>query len=340
MINNKQLSNITWVEEKTIANQYRDVLSDYWKDKQVWWKKYKWIYKKWYSDAEKLWEKLNMDEKHINNEYSTILSNSDKKLKNKICAILPWVWAEKNIRKLKKFFTKKQRDWVKEICVDMANWMIKVARETFKKAIIVIDRYHVRNLVNEMIWAVKIRIKVKLSREEDRKRKLSREEDRKRKLSKKSKRKYKIKRYTNWETKLEMITRSHYQIRKNKNNWTSKEIKRWNIMKKLPCFKALVAIFNKQMDLYNIYEKKINKEDAIVFMKQWIKSSRRYTRIPEILDISNSIEKKLDWITNYFVSRHNNWYWEWLNSRIWKIIRDSKGFTNNDYMIFRLITAL
>jgi hypothetical protein len=30
-----------------------------------------------------------MDEKHINNEYSTILSNPDKKLKNKICAILP-----------------------------------------------------------------------------------------------------------------------------------------------------------------------------------------------------------------------------------------------------------
>ena len=271
-----------------------------------------------------------MDEKHINNEYSTILSNSDKNLKNKICAILPWVWAEKNIRKLKKFFTKKQRDWVKEICVDMANWMIKVARETFKKAIIVIDRYHVRNLVNEMIWAVKIRIKVKLAREEDKKRK----------LSKKTKRKYTVKRYTNWETKLEMITRSHYQIRKNKHNWTPKEIKRWNIMKKLPCFKALVAIFNKQMDLYNIYEKKINREDAIVLMKQWIKSSRRYARVPEILHLANSIEKKLDWITNYFVSRHNNWYWEWLNSRIWKIIRDSKGFTNNDYMIFRLITAL
>ncbi len=55
-----------------------------------------------------------MDEKHINNEYCTILSNSNKKLKNKICAILPWVWAFKNINKLKKFFTKKQRDQVKE----------------------------------------------------------------------------------------------------------------------------------------------------------------------------------------------------------------------------------
>jgi len=30
----------------------------------------------------KLWEKPNMDEKHINDEYGTILSNSDKTLKN------------------------------------------------------------------------------------------------------------------------------------------------------------------------------------------------------------------------------------------------------------------
>jgi len=33
----------------------------------------------------------------------------------------------------------------------MANGMIKVARELFKNATIVIDRFHVRNLVNEMI---------------------------------------------------------------------------------------------------------------------------------------------------------------------------------------------
>ena len=94
------------------------------------------------------------------------------------------------------------------------------------------------------------------------------------------------------------------------------------------------------MELYNIYEKRINKQEATILIKQWIKSTRKYSRVPEMLHIANSIEKKLDLITNYFVSRHNNWYWEWLNSRIWRIIRDSRGFINNDYMIFRLITAL
>lgn len=271
-----------------------------------------------------------MDEKHINNEYVTVLSNPDKNLKNKICSILPWVKAEKNIKKLKKFFNKKQRDKVEEICVDMANWMIKVANEVFKKAIIVIDRYHVRNLINEWVWAVKIRLKTKLTREEDKKKKLAKER----------KRKYKVKRYENWETKLEIITRSHYQIRKNKNKWTTKEKKRWKIMKKIACFKSLIAIYEKSIALYEIYEKKISKEEATILMKDWIKACRKYKRVPEILNIANSIERKLDYITNYFVSRHNNWYWEWLNSRIARIISNCRGFINNDYMIFRLITAL
>lgn len=271
-----------------------------------------------------------MDEKHINNEYSTILSTPNKKEKNKICAILPWIWAEQNIRKLKKFFNKKERDQVKEICVDMANWMIKVARETFEEAIIVIDRYHVRNMINEMVWAVKTRLKVKISREENKRRK----------QNKKKKKKHRIKKYENWETKLEMITRSHYQIRKNRKNWTIKEVKRWQIMKRLPCFKALIAIYDRSMDLYNIYEKKISKTEATELIIQWVKVNRKYTRVPEILHIANSVERKLDLITNYFVSRHNNWYWEWLNSRIWKIIRDCKGFKNLDYMVFRIITAL
>lgn len=271
-----------------------------------------------------------MDEKHINNEYSTIISTPNRKEKNKICAILPWIWAEKNIKKLKKFFSKKQRNQVKEICVDMANWMIKIARESFEKAIIVIDRYHVRNMINEMVWAVKTRIKVKLAREENAR--INK--------NKKLKRKHRVKKYENRETKLEMITRSHYQIRKNRNNWTEKEEKRWKIMKRLACFKALVAIYDRSMDLYDIYEQKISKQEATLLIEQWIKVNRRYTRVSEILHIANSVERKLGMITNYFVSRHNNGYWEWLNSRIWRIIRECRGFNNLDYMVFRFITAL
>ncbi len=222
----------------------------------------------------------------------------------------------------------------------MANGMIKVARELFKNAIIVIDRFHVRNLINEMIWAVKTRLKIKLAREETKRMKEYKINEKTKTKNGKKKWEYRPKRYGNGETKLEMITRCHYQIRKNNKNWTKKEIARWKIIKKIACFKSLITIYEHSIKLYDIYERKVTKEVGTILMKEWITGARRYTRIPESLHLANSIERKLDLITNYFISRHTNGYWEWLNSRIGKIVRDSKGFTNNDYMIFRLITAL
>ncbi len=330
MLNCKQLSDITGVNESTISNQYREVLSEYGKDKKTWWQKYKWIYEKWYHNQENIGEKLNLDEKYINWEYSTILSNSDRKRTNKITAIVKGVKAGETIKKFKKFFSKKERNKVKEVSVDMSNSMIKVVREVFANALIVIDRFHLRKLINEMIWVVKARLKVKISREEDKKSK----------SAKKKWKEYKPKRYGNGETRLEMLCRSHYQIRKNSKDWSNKEKKRWGIMQKIACFKSLISMYETSSKLYDIYEKKVWKEEWVVLMTEWLKIARKYKKIPELLHLANTIEKRLDHITNYFVSRHNNWYAEWLNSRIWKVLRDSKGFVNNDYMIFRLTSAL
>lgn len=243
--------------------------------------------------------------------------------------------------------------------------MIKVVREVFGKAIIVIDRFHIRKLINEMIWWVKTRLKVKIANQEDKKGKKNKKskeskldlenkeankeankegekkckKNKKRKNSK-YKQNYKPKRYENWETLLEMIVRSHYQIRKNKKDWTDKENKRWSIISKIQTLKSLVSIYEVSSKLYDIYEMKISKEEWIKLMDEFIKLARRYKKIPELLHLANTIEKRIDHITNYFVSRHTNWFAEWLNSRIWNIVRDSRWFINNDYMIFRLTSAL
>lgn len=111
-------------------------------------------------------------------------------------------------------------------------------------------------------------------------------------------------------------------------------------MKKLQCFKWIVAIYEMSMEIYEIYEQKITKEEATKLMKNWIKKARRYRRIPELLHLADSIENRLDTITNYFISRHSNWFGEWLNSRIWRIVYDNRWFKNDDYMIFRFIKAL
>jgi len=134
LLNNKQLSDITWVVEWTISNQYREKISDYWKDKQEWWKKYQGIYERWYSNPDSIWKKVNMDEKYANNEYITILSNSCKLMKNKIISIVKWVNPKNTIKKITKFLSQEVRDQVEEVAVDMANGMILIAMILFRNA--------------------------------------------------------------------------------------------------------------------------------------------------------------------------------------------------------------
>ncbi len=308
--------------KKNISNQYINKTSDFAKDKKKGWKLYKNISKRWYINKDIQWEKLCLDEKNVKNKVYTWLSDSKN---NKLISWIPWIKSDPIIRKLKKI-PKKVRDNIKEVSVDMSNGMEKIARKVFRKAIIVTDRFHVRKLVNDMVWWLKTRLKIKLSREIAK--------------QKKKNKKHRIKRYENGETRIEMLTRAHYQIRKNRKNWNVNQRKRWKIIEKLQYFKWVVAIYEMSMELYEIYEQKISKYEATILMKEWIKKARRYRRIPELLHLADSIERRLDTITNYFVSRHSNWFWEWLNSRIWHIVRDNRWFTNEDYMVFRFIKAL
>ncbi len=326
----EQLSKLLWIKANTISNQYKNTTSDFAKDKKKWWEQYKWIANKWYINEEAIWEYMCLDEKHVKNQFFTWLSNKNWK---KLVAWIKWLNSTKIIRKLKRKLKKNIRDQVKEIAVDMSNCMEKIAAEVFTKAIIVTDRFHVRKLMNNLIWTVKNRTKLAISKTVEKEKE----------QVKKKKQKRKPKKY--WpseheETLLEMVTRSHYQIRKNKKDRNTNQKRRRRIMKKLNCFKWIVAIYEMGIDLYEIYEdSELDKDSAIIKMEVRIKKVRRYKRIPELLHIANTIENRLDTITNYFVSRHTNWYVEWFHSRLSRMISNNRWFVDEDYMVYRFIKA-
>lgn len=326
----KQLSTLLWLKANTISNQYVNKTSDFAKDKKEWWKLYKWIANRWYVNPEAIWKYICLDEKHVNNQFFTWLSN---KFWRRLVARIKWLNPNKIIKKLKKWLKKTVRDSVREVAVDMSNSMEKIAREVFRKAIIITDRFHVRKLMNSLVWSVKNRLKLKLSQTIE---KLKKE-------TKKKKKKYKPKKYwpkEHTETLLEMITRAHYQIRKNKKDWNINQKRRWRIMKKISYFKWIIAIYEMGMELYKIYENKnIDKKEAEKQMIERIKNARKYKRIPELLHIANTIENHIDTITNYFVSRHSNWYVEWFHSRLSRLVSNNRWFTDDDYMVYRFIKA-
>lgn len=324
------MSWLTWRKANTISKQYKKVTSDFAKDEKEWWKKYQWIAKKGYVNEETIWEYICLDEKHVKNNYYTGISN---KYGKKLVAWIKGINTKNVIRKLKKWFSRLARNKVKEVATDMSNWMEKIAREVFTKALIVTDRFHVRKLMNELVWTMKNRIKLRISKRIEKMKKDARNNWKKHKEKKYWQNKHK-------ETELELITHLHYQIRKNRKNWNRNQRRRWRIIKTIPSFKWIIAIYEMSMRLYDIYENKsFNKETGEQEMRNWIKKARNYKRIPELLHIANTIENRIDTITNYFISRHTNWYVEGFHSRLSRLVSNNRWFVDEDYMVYRFIKA-
>lgn len=89
-------------------------------------------------------------------ELYTILTNKDKReRKSSIIAIIKGTKAEDIIAVLKTIELQ-TRNKVKEITLDMAGSMQKIAKHCFPRAMQVIDRFHVQKLVYEAVQELRI----------------------------------------------------------------------------------------------------------------------------------------------------------------------------------------
>jgi hypothetical protein len=155
---------------------------------------------------------------------------------------------------------------------------------------------------------------------------------------KKEWKKYKQHRYLNGETDIEVVTRLIHQLRKRKTDWSSNQWTRWRVIQWIEELKEVIQCYNHVWRLREIYDSKAWKELAIEEFKLWIvKWKKLWKRILEVKNMTRMINNRLDSITNYFIRRSTNWYAEWLNSRIQRLISYARWFRNMNYTIFRII---
>ena len=99
------------------------------------------------------------------------------------------------------------------------------------------------------------------------------------------------------------------------------------------------SIFRREK-IYEIYD---NKNHTVESWKQEFKKLINWTisnlsdTIVEIRNMWNTLNNHLWWISNYFKSRHTNSIAEWLNSRIRRVLNNSRWFRNYDYMVYRIL---
>ena len=323
-------------------------MSDFAKDKKInggkW--QYEWISETWFCIKDLEHWKICIDEKDVQWQVYTIISNSTDK---KEIGMYPWLKANE----VTSFFTKKLpwfwRNSIEEVSADMSPTIESIVEKLFPNARIVTDRFHVMKKLLEDIRAVRSRAKTMIKKrifdeekiylaKKNQEFKTSKEWCKKRSRWRPKKERYIAPKHINWETDIEVVERLWRQLRKRKKDRNDNQKFRWKIAKYVPELAEVVDAYEYLHKLRIVYDKKQTREEWKRLILQWITEWEKIRQnIVEVNNMIWTIERRIETISNYFISRHSNWFAEWLNSRIQRLISMSRWFKNKDYMIYRII---
>lgn len=236
---------------------------------------------------------LSIDEICLGGDVYTILSNPKV---NKIVACIPGTKASIVSALIRDKISFEKRLTVKEVTLDMSTTMDWIVTQLFPQARQILDRFHVTKNVLEDIQAIRLRIKTLIKEGE-----LTQED-----LCKIDRRRYIPKKYENSETRLDFISRLHYQLFKRRKDWNPHQIDRWSVLVKHSEFDDIRVSYEMLEIFYAIYDEKISREEAKVLWNSWFVKISKYESILELQNTGRMVKKHLEGILNYFDDRSTN----------------------------------
>lgn len=214
---------------------------------------------------------------------------------------------KETVRKFFMSIPKHLRKTVRVFCTDLYDGFINAAKEFFGRKIrIVADRFHVAKLYRKGLDDLRKKEMKRL------KKVLPREE------------------YKSFKTVM-------WVLRKNVDDLTEADLE---IIKKLkPHAPELVTAYLLCLTLTNIFKSSINKEQARYQLRGWKGLVRKFG-IECFDSFLNTMEKRMEEITNYFVERQSSGFVEGLNNKIKVIKRRCYGIINRNHFFQRLFIDL
>jgi transposase len=222
----------------------------------------------------------------------------------------------------------RKRNQVKEITLDMAASMQKIARRCFPKAKQVTDRFHVQKLAIEALQELRIRHRWDAIEQENKEIELSKE------LGKT----YVAERLENGDTLKQLLARSRYLLFKSESKWTPSQRQRAVILFKY--YPDLKKAYELCRELGTIYEKTNIKQVAFTKLAQWYNKVEQ-AGFKSFNTIAKTIELHYQSILNYFDNRSTNASAESFNAKIKAFRSQFRGVRNingsfTDELIFML----
>ena len=258
-----------------------------------------------------------------NSELYTILTNKAAKgKKNAIVAMISGTKSEDIVSILKKIPADK-RDEVTEVTVDMANNMNAVVRDSFKKADIVIDRFHVQKLASEAVQQIRIKHRWEAIDKENE------ELDK----AKKENYRYNPLEYSNGDTQKQLLARSRGLLFKPVTRWSKSQLVRSKLLfENYPDIEKAYLLSQK---LSYIYENNTDKNIARTKLAHWYKDVEE-SGFKAFNTVAKSLYSHYDTILNYFNNRSTNASAESFNAKIKRFRSEYRGVKDLQFFLYRL----
>lgn len=263
-------------------------------------------------------EEMSVDEKMIDEEFYTVMTNRQT---GKIALLAETL----NVSELNKLMDKtgEARQKVKTITADLSPTYEKFCEQSFPKATLVADKFHVIKHIVEAAQALRLRLK--------------QEELSKVPTTKKQRKEYeKQTRLPNGESRIEILTRSRYLLFKRAKDWTPYQQKRATLLFEVfPCLKItyeLTEQIRQWLDKENIgnYEWHIEKQ-----LIHWYDCAEQ-AKLPEVENLIRLISSHEEKIMNYFKTGKTNAKAEAMNNKIQRFITTNYGVRDKDFFLYRL----
>jgi transposase len=314
----KSIGGYFCVDGKLLEEQYRDHLSNF----------HNWAQldhaNNWILFPDNLGTHLSIDETSLSQgELYTVVTNKEAKgRKGALIAMVKGTNSDQ-VRKILERIPLKKRKKVKEITLDMAPTMERIAKYTFPHAQLVTDRFHVQQLAYDAVQEIRIKYRWDAIDQENNEIQLAKDVNMK----------YIPEVLENGDTLKQLLARSRYLLFKGENKWTPTQRHRSELL--FARYPDLKIAYDLSMDLGKIYNTTKDKSLAFTRLARWYDKVEK-TGFKTFNTVAKSIQEHYRNILNYFDNRSTNASAESFNAKI-KVFRTSfRGVRNVSFFLFRL----
>lgn len=262
--------------------------------------------------AENMGAEMCIDDKHIGKGSYTILSNQKS---GKIALLIESVKFDELIAAMEHLGDKVKE--VVRISSDMSPTYLKLCREAFVNAQIVIDKFHVIQYAYDALQQVRLSIKKSLSEQLSDSKEKTREDH-------------------NILAQLELLKRTRYLLNQSQDDWTGEQKQMMQTLftnhDLLRRSYQLVQRFKQWYDVANVGGLFMRIEQGL---HQWLEDVE-ISGIKAFNAVCKMISKHEKNIMNYFINANTNAKAERLNGKIKRFIANNYGMRDKDFALYRI----